>query len=273
MLKRVALAFTDQEESLELRNCLSCAHWYINPMPSQTTLSALYQKSSPLVVPTEYKGTVKTFDYCANILHKVEFLLKLVKKINFRYLEIGTGSGVLFEAMELYSDRARTFGIEPGFDHEHKNNILSDIELLPDNALFDLVVSFDVLEHISDPLAILKEVSNLLSTGGIFVFTVPTNESFRAKLEKYNIKKWRMMIPLSHLHFFSKASIRELAQQSGLSISQIRKTRAGDRGVKEIVESYLDNDRDKGLLYFLKTYLLGDLLLGYDQMLVVLTKE
>jgi 2-polyprenyl-3-methyl-5-hydroxy-6-metoxy-1,4-benzoquinol methylase/GT2 family glycosyltransferase/ADP-heptose:LPS heptosyltransferase len=42
--------------------------------------------------------------------------------------------------------------------------------------LFDIVISEDVLEHVNDPVAALREVYRVLRPDGAFIFTVPVNE-------------------------------------------------------------------------------------------------
>lgn len=39
---------------------------------------------------------------------------------------------------------------------------------------FDVVISQDVMEHVNDPEAVLKEVARTLRTGGAYIFTTPT---------------------------------------------------------------------------------------------------
>jgi SAM-dependent methyltransferase len=58
----------------------------------------------------------------------------------------------------------------------------------PDNS-FDFILSFDVMEHVSDDIAALKEVYRCLKPGGIFLFTAPflqerTEKVIRAQLHQ-----------------------------------------------------------------------------------------
>jgi SAM-dependent methyltransferase len=43
-----------------------------------------------------------------------------------------------------------------------------------EDACFDLVVTLDVMEHVNDPTAVLREVRRTLRPGGCYLFTVPT---------------------------------------------------------------------------------------------------
>ena len=45
------------------------------------------------------------------------------------------------------------------------------------DAGFDLTVTLDVMEHVNQPDAVLREVARTLKPGGAYLFTVPTYKS------------------------------------------------------------------------------------------------
>ena len=53
--------------------------------------------------------------------------------------------------------------------------------------------------------------------GQIFL-TFPHSESFKSRILK---EKWSMVVPLSHLHFFSKESTKIMLNKSGFDIVEI----------------------------------------------------
>lgn len=55
-----------------------------------------------------------------------------------------------------------------GFRNENLEN-----QTLPDESC-DIVISQDVMEHVNDPEAVLKEVARTLRSGGAYIFTTPT---------------------------------------------------------------------------------------------------
>ena len=65
--------------------------------------------------------------------------------------------------------------IESGLNYENiQPDFLWDGKKMPfEDASFDVVISTEVLEHVSDPDAYLMEVKRVLKPGGMFFFTVP----------------------------------------------------------------------------------------------------
>lgn len=45
-----------------------------------------------------------------------------------------------------------------------------------DDSTFDLVVTLDVMEHVNEPAACFAEVARVLRPGGVYIFSVPTDE-------------------------------------------------------------------------------------------------
>lgn len=79
--------------------------------------------------------------------------------------------------------------------------------------VFDGVVLSHVLEHITDPVKFLLDVSKLLRPGGfIFVF-VPNINSLRTR---FRIATWAPLNPQDHVWHFDKTSLKRLALASDL---------------------------------------------------------
>jgi SAM-dependent methyltransferase len=64
------------------------------------------------------------------------------------------------------------------------------------DALFDLVVHLDVMEHLFDPFQALREIYRTLAAGGKCVFTVPTQaDKFESVQVAWTIRSKRSAIP------------------------------------------------------------------------------
>jgi len=82
----------------------------------------------------------------------------------------------------------------------------------------DVIVLFDVIEHLPDPRATLALCHQLLNPGGIIVLTTG---DFGSPLARLAGVRWRLMTPPQHLWFFTQKSMRGLAAGLGFAIEHV----------------------------------------------------
>lgn len=88
---------------------------------------------------------------------------------------------------------------------------------------FDLVVFADVLEHLPDPLRVLRSVHSLLNPGARIVLSVPNvaHVSVRAQLLFGRFRySTRGILDCTHLRFFTRRTVIELLTDSNFRIHQ-----------------------------------------------------
>jgi 2-polyprenyl-3-methyl-5-hydroxy-6-metoxy-1,4-benzoquinol methylase len=73
----------------------------------------------------------------------------------------------------------------------------------------------DFIEHVHAPLAVLKKAYKLLKKQGILFISTPNISSFIAKLSG---KKWLHLKPDEHIYFFSRKTIKNMLEVSGLKM-------------------------------------------------------
>ena len=114
---------------------------------------------------------------------------RLIQSASIKYaatarniLEIGCGSGFVlqglretFPAAVFTASDIHCNGLEVAAHRNGKDVrfLQMDARVIPFRDEFDLVGSFDVIEHIDDDEAVLKEVRAALRPGGILILTVP----------------------------------------------------------------------------------------------------
>lgn len=76
---------------------------------------------------------------------------------------------------------------------------------------FDVIVMNDVIEHIEDPKAVLKEIRRILKNDGVIYISTPDIQSFLSRLLR---AKW-WGINKYHLFYFSKKTIEKLFEEVG----------------------------------------------------------
>jgi SAM-dependent methyltransferase len=82
----------------------------------------------------------------------------------------------------------------------------------------DVIVLFDVIEHLPDPGGTLALCHQQLNPGGIVVITTGDFGSTFARLCGI---KWRLMTPPQHLWFFTRESTRRLAGTLGFTVERV----------------------------------------------------
>lgn len=89
--------------------------------------------------------------------------------------------------------------------------------LFPDVELpfkkFDLIASFDVIEHFSDPVSGITSIANLLSDNGVFIFQTPC---YRGESSE-----WQQFKPIEHLYLYNESNIKTLFIECELEIEHI----------------------------------------------------
>lgn len=109
----------------------------------------------------------------------VEDICRRITDRRPRILDVGCGTGANLLMLSAYgeaegvdiSEDALAFCRERGLDHVKQG---AGEELPYENATFDLVTALDVVEHMDDDLAGLKEMFRVLRPGGHALLFVPT---------------------------------------------------------------------------------------------------
>jgi 2-polyprenyl-3-methyl-5-hydroxy-6-metoxy-1,4-benzoquinol methylase len=107
--------------------------------------------------------------------------------------------------------------------------VIADLDAgLPDlGSRFDRVLCADVLEHLRDPLALLRQVRGVLAGGGLLIASLPNSGHayFRWNIMLGRFPKHeRGLFDATHLHFFGWQEWRELFASAGFEINRVLPT-------------------------------------------------
>ena len=95
-----------------------------------------------------------------------------------RILEIGCGSGALLQDLQQYGTAYGLDVAAPALANCRERGLdcvsLADVTALPfDDEQFNVVIAIDVLEHVEDDAAAIREINRVTRKGGKVILTVP----------------------------------------------------------------------------------------------------
>ncbi len=143
-----------------------------------------------------------------------------------RVLDVGCGSGVLLARMQSLGWQVEGVEVDPAaVKAARARGVPVRLGTLEQQAFpadhFDAVHSAHVLEHVHDPLALLRECRRILKPGGTLVFLTPNVESWGHRLLG---PAWLNLDPPRHLMIFAPATLRTAAERAGLIVRQLDTT-------------------------------------------------
>lgn len=97
---------------------------------------------------------------------------------------------------------------------------------------FDAVTLLEVIEHLSQPLELLKEVHRILRPGGVLLIGTGNADSWSMSVMGSRWEYLSISKHGGHISFFSPKSIGSLAQRSGFSVMEVhtRRVRFYEKG-------------------------------------------
>jgi ubiquinone/menaquinone biosynthesis C-methylase UbiE len=212
-------------------NVIECSHICF--------LSDMLTKVIQKVPPNYYQDSVKK-----NVLQRIWHrwrIRTLEKVINNRYrsvLDIGCAGGYLTNILSKLTKCSKIIGLDLSdkaveyaqekYGSKKISFMVSDAQNihLP-SSKFDLVSAIEILEHVENPLAVLKEIHRVLKSNGTLLLAVPiSNFGFETIWYLWTKTKGRVWKD-AHLHKFKNKDIVDIIESSGFSIKEIKNSHLG----------------------------------------------
>lgn len=154
----------------------------------------------------------------SNIFEKRFNLIKKYLKEG-SVLEIGCSTGLL---LKFFKDaNFKTLGIDISIKSLEvaKNRGINvsqvGIEELKTDQKFNLIILNHTLEHLENPILVIKKATAMLNSKGLLLIAVPNFTGLSARILK---EKWPSLLPSEHLWHFTQKSLKLILEQSGLEI-------------------------------------------------------
>jgi SAM-dependent methyltransferase len=242
----------DRDHEFEFVRCSECRHVYVNPRLKPVINDDIYARYWRSHEP----ATVGRSPYGAYVCRQLATLRPPGELLDF-----GSGWGsVLNEAGRTgwratgieVDERKIAFCREQGL-----NAVYGDLLHQPFAAgTFDAAIAEQVFEHLYSPVAYMKELHRVLRPDGVLYVAVPNFGSIAAKLRG---PQWEYVHPASHVRYFDRRSLADLAKRCGFEVLKPnyvpRGTRALARaayGAKTFIERNLNYYPLGGLALYLR---------------------
>jgi 2-polyprenyl-3-methyl-5-hydroxy-6-metoxy-1,4-benzoquinol methylase len=205
-------------------------HYYLCKNCRVISLSPTLENKLDVIYPSNYYS-FNNDGY--NILFKVKFFLdarnfrKLsiyFEKKSLRMLDVGGGIGRLSSIVKNSLPNLQIDSTIVDLDEqagerallEGHNYVKSSFEDAKFDEKFDLILAFNILEHVPDPIEFMNQVYDSLNDGGICLLQTPNFDSLDAKLFKK--KYWGGLHAPRHFVLFDEKSLADVIKGSSLKI-------------------------------------------------------
>jgi 2-polyprenyl-3-methyl-5-hydroxy-6-metoxy-1,4-benzoquinol methylase len=206
------------KRSFQIVRCRGCGHHYVDPRVSDEDLGSIYDDAY-------YRG--RGFDTgidfysqpSPELLGSIERTIELVASIARRPLETMTwldyGCGAGTQVLRAAAHGAAAFGYDMGpparaICAQKGVKVLDDEELAEKAGTFDVVSAVEVIEHVTEPRAFLRTLTQLLKIGGILYVQTGNWNLIR------HVPGRPYVMPEGHLQYFTPSTMRRLFATSGL---------------------------------------------------------
>jgi 2-polyprenyl-3-methyl-5-hydroxy-6-metoxy-1,4-benzoquinol methylase len=210
--------------------------------PSSEELQAYYSKSYyQRSMSSSYESSYSSLEieHRTNLIQQKYAVLKHLipnSGAKCRLLDVGCGEGwalkyfkeKLWDVVGLdYSD----YGINTHNQSCLDQLIIGDISksiasLINGNQQFDVILLDNVLEHVLEPIEILRQLSRLISPNGVMVIQVPNDFSLVQQYlyESGNVEHPYWIAKPDHISYFNVEGLKSICRKAGWSCHEIMGT-------------------------------------------------
>jgi|WetSurMetagenome_2_1015567.scaffolds.fasta_scaffold207137_1 2-polyprenyl-3-methyl-5-hydroxy-6-metoxy-1,4-benzoquinol methylase len=198
--------------------CKQCGLEFVNPRLKSGLVVAAYSSAEDELYTQAGAGRLATFQRS----------LKLIERYSSppgRLLDVGCASGFFVQAAGQAGWQAE--GVEPSRWFANYGREKLGVTIFPGtlreakfpDAAFKVITVWDVLEHVPDPLAELREIYRILEPGGVLLVNYPNAGSLLARLAGRN---WWFYLSV-HLYYFTPRTIAGMLNRAGFEVKAHRR--------------------------------------------------
>lgn len=206
--------------------CHDCGTLFVNPRPPSKLLKEFYTRSRStsffvhdFFMPVAEARREKIF------LPRAKYIRDTLPEMSKSIVgDIGAGFGIFLEELGKSWPSVRLIAIEPSIEMVDICR-KKGLEVIPSSlediqgwdSQFDLLVSFELFEHLYNPDEFLKKIRHILRPGGYLFITTLNGEGFDIQIFW---EKSKSISPPQHLNFFNPRSITMLLEANNFHVEK-----------------------------------------------------
>lgn len=236
-----------------------CGLVWLNPRPTLSEIGKAYQNYYTHV-PSNYMQQTRMARIVRAVLHYLSIHLLGLRKERKRYkcmyldrifpgrlLEVGCGNGKRLARMQALGWDVEGQEVDPvaaSYVREERGIPvhLGTLETLDVTEGYDAVILSHVIEHVHDPLTLLKTCHRLLKKNGMLVVLTPNVASYGHR--RFGAG-WRGLEPPRHLYLFSRKTLLRLAQKTEFNSLRSWTTTVGAFGIGQASTSFVNDTTEE----------------------------
>jgi SAM-dependent methyltransferase len=217
-----------EKDGFEYVRCSACRTGYLNPRPTAALLDEYYRTAE------NYNFWEKQVFPASEGPRRDQIAVPRVKRVvdlcrargmqGGLLIEVGAGYGTFCAEAARTGQFSRVIAIEPtpSMAQACRNRGLEVLEqpieqVSLNRELADVVVSFEVIEHLFSPRDFLLSCARLLKPGGVMALTCPSVDGF----DVVTLGAVSQVVDPEHLNYFHPASLSLLYQRCGFEVVQL----------------------------------------------------
>ena len=202
------------DDTYPLATCSQCGFYYAAHLPSNAFLETVYDQTID-----HSKTITETISYRREVLDKLAAVLGELDDRPRKLLDFGCGYGHALRILNMRDLKCLGFDVSTERLVRAGLSATSDIEELRRNGPFDVILCFDVLEHMPYPKKTLELLAAISSKDTLLAINVPdmcsalSPEEIQSAIERGALE--RAINLWEHLNYFSASNLHAALEAHG----------------------------------------------------------
>ena len=225
--KAADIEYFSTDETFEYHLCAACDLLYIDPVPSDR-LDRIYPANYYSFAEETRKGVVSRVKEWLD-MRAFRTLLTTIPGDELKVLDVGGGTGWLAGLLRDMDPRVTVTqivdidaGAQARAERAGHRFFCGRIEDFRSDDRYDAILMLNLIEHVADPVGILRKVGELLAPGGRIYIKTPNFRALDAMLFRHH--NWGGYHCPRHFVLFSRPGLAAAAARAGLAVDQFAYT-------------------------------------------------